>query len=111
VVYYLLAEEGSDPVISDVLGLKRQQLEPVRNPDAELVEKLQTDDDHIKRLAESYLKRHQRKLPPTDELPENVIPLVPTGVAACEPPPEDDPEPVVEPLPESDPEPELEGET
>jgi len=111
VCYYLLSDEGSDPVISDVLGIKRQQIEGVRNPDAELVEQLQTDDDHIKRLAESYLKRHQRKLPPTDELPENVIPLVPTGVAACEPPPEDDLEEVVEPPPESDPEPELEGET
>jgi SNF2 family DNA or RNA helicase len=111
VVYYLLAEEGSDPVISDVLGLKRQQLEPVRNPDAELVEKLQTDDDHIKRLAESYLKRHQRKLPPTEELPENVIPLVPTGGGAYGSPPEADPEEVVEPPPEADPEPELEGKT
>jgi SNF2 family DNA or RNA helicase len=77
VSYYLLADEGSDPIVSEVLGFKRQQIEGVRNPDADLVEKLQGGDDRIKRLAEAYLDRHKRKPVPVEQLPENVIPLRP----------------------------------
>ncbi len=58
--YFLLAECGSDPVIADVLGLKRQQAEGIRDPDADLVEELQVDDGHIRRLAEQYLERRGR---------------------------------------------------
>ena len=57
-VYYLLAREGADHTIADVLGIKRQQLEAVVDPDAALVENLQIDENHVKRLAEDYLKRH-----------------------------------------------------
>lgn len=55
--YYLLAEQGSDPVIADTLGVKRGQLEPALDPDAELVRKLEVDPHHVKRLAEAYLAR------------------------------------------------------
>jgi SNF2 family DNA or RNA helicase len=61
VVYYLLADTGSDPIISDVLQLKRQQIEGVRDPDAELVEQLDTGEDRMRRLAEGLLR--QRGLP------------------------------------------------
>jgi superfamily II DNA or RNA helicase len=55
--YILVANEGSDPVISDVLGLKESQSHYLLNPDSTGMPEL-TDvaDDHIRRLAESVLK-------------------------------------------------------
>lgn len=53
--YFLISEFGADPVICDVLGLKRQQSEAIINPDRELVEVLTVDPGKIKRLAEHYL--------------------------------------------------------
>lgn len=53
--YYLLAEDGCDPIMSDVLGLKRQQIQGVRDPDAELIEALEIDSGGVKRMAEAYL--------------------------------------------------------
>ncbi|MDB4957615.1 MAG: putative helicase [Myxococcales bacterium] len=56
--YYLVAEEGSDPVIADVLGLKDAQSTGIMNP--ELVGSPQlvgAANDHIKRLAEDVLRR------------------------------------------------------
>lgn len=61
--YFLIADEGSDPIVVDVLGLKRQQLEGVRDPKAELVEHLEVDGDRIKRLAASYLQQRGIALP------------------------------------------------
>lgn len=55
--YYLLSNSGSDPVISDTLGLKTQQIEGIRNPKQELIQKLAIDPDHIKKLARDYLNR------------------------------------------------------
>lgn len=55
--YYLLAEEGSDPTVAEALGLKRQQIEGVRRTDGEVIEKLQNDPGHIRKLAEAYLVR------------------------------------------------------
>ncbi|HEX8747429.1 MAG TPA: hypothetical protein VF717_09525, partial [Pyrinomonadaceae bacterium] len=55
------------PVIAEVLGIKRHQIEGVREPNADLVEKLAVDGDHIRRLAETYLsygaRRTQQPLP------------------------------------------------
>jgi SNF2 family DNA or RNA helicase len=57
-VYYLVSDSGSDPFLSETLGLKRGQLEGVIDPDAELVTKLSSNAaDGIRRLAESYLTR------------------------------------------------------
>lgn len=61
VAYFLVAPSGSDPVVADVLGLKKQQIDGLRDPDAPLVEKLTVDPGHMKRLAEAYLAKH--KLP------------------------------------------------
>jgi len=55
-VYYLLSEEGSDPVVADICGLKRRQLEGIRDPSAALIERLTVDPQHVKKLAEAYLK-------------------------------------------------------
>lgn len=63
-VFYLVAEDGSDPVVSDVLGLKRGQIEGVRDPNAELVERLDGKAEKaIRALAERYLAR-KHKAPP-----------------------------------------------
>lgn len=56
--YYLLAEDGCDPIMSDVLGLKRQQIQGVRDPDAELIEALEIDSGGVKRMAEAFLAQH-----------------------------------------------------
>lgn len=53
--YFLVAESGADPVMVDVLGVKKGQIEGVRNHDAPMFEKLQIDKDHVKKLAENYL--------------------------------------------------------
>lgn len=55
--YMLVADTGSDPIVADVLGLKRGQIEGVRDPDRPLIEQLEVDPDHVKRLAEGYLRQ------------------------------------------------------
>lgn len=60
--YYLVAEEGSDPVIADTLGIKESQARGIRDPqnagEAVLV---CAADDHIRRLAEDVLRRSGSK--------------------------------------------------
>jgi SNF2 family DNA or RNA helicase len=55
--YYLITEHGSDPVICDALGVKNMMSHAILNPDAPLVEPLQTSGSNIKSLAESYLAK------------------------------------------------------
>jgi SNF2 family DNA or RNA helicase len=58
IAYYLVSDEGSDPIISDVLGIKKGQLQGVINPEQELIEKLSDVAlDGVKRLAEEVLKQ------------------------------------------------------
>lgn len=60
--YFLIADEGSDPVIADVLGLKKAQIEGVRDPEAELTEQVgAAPEDGIRRLAESVLAARQKE--------------------------------------------------
>jgi SNF2 family DNA or RNA helicase len=59
VAYYLITASGSDPIVADVLGVKAAQAAGIRDPDAPLVEKLQADGDHIRRLAAAYLSRQE----------------------------------------------------
>lgn len=63
VAYYLVSESGSDPVVADVLGIKRQQLEGIIDPNADMIERLQTDGNHIRRLALAYLNKRRVKGP------------------------------------------------
>ena len=63
VAYYLLSEYGSDPVISDILGIKKQQLDGIRNPTDDFISKLQVEEDHIRKLAESFLTVNGIELP------------------------------------------------
>ncbi len=56
--YYLLSDEGSDPIVADVLGIKREQIEGVRNPSLGMAERIDTGENQIKRLAAQYLSAH-----------------------------------------------------
>lgn len=55
VVYYLLSDGGSDPIVADVLGIKREQIEGIRNPGTDHLEKLETNPERIKELARRFL--------------------------------------------------------
>ena len=57
VAYFLVAERGADPVIADVLGLKKQQIDGLRDPKAELFETLDVGAGNVRKLAEEYLRQ------------------------------------------------------
>lgn len=57
-VYFMVTDEGSDPVVSETLGLKREQIEGLRDPNVPPMEELQPTEDRVKKLAEQYLKKH-----------------------------------------------------
>lgn len=58
VAYVLVADEGSDPVISDVLGVKDAQSEGILNPDTVGIPELTgASTDHIRKLAEDVIRR------------------------------------------------------
>lgn len=61
--FFLHSTEGSDPIMVEVLGLKKAQVRGIRDPDAALVEKLQSSGDHIRKLAEACLARAGRAVP------------------------------------------------
>lgn len=71
VVYFLVADSGSDPIIFDTLNLKRMQSLGLRDPDAPLVEE-GVDPAHMRKLAESFL-RQRGELPPADDSPETFL--------------------------------------
>jgi hypothetical protein len=54
--YILITNTGSDPVIADILGLKRSQIDGVVDPNRPLVTK-QRRGDEILRLAKYYLNQ------------------------------------------------------
>jgi len=55
--YFLISDSGSDPVIADTLGIKKTQIQGVRDPGKELVEGLSKDEHSIRRLAEDFLRK------------------------------------------------------
>lgn len=57
VAYFLVSEDGADPVIAETLGLKREQVEGIRDPTRDVLESLETDPGRAKRLAEVYLNQ------------------------------------------------------
>ena len=79
IAYYLLADSGSDPVIASVLGIKRSQIEGIRDPERSLIEKLDTGGDNIKQLAAAYLGVELPELEPPDEKEEEPVQVITTG--------------------------------
>ena len=59
--YFLHSDRGSDPVVMDVLGVKKGQMEGLIDPDAELVE-ASINPDHLKRLAQSFLDQAENRM-------------------------------------------------
>lgn len=56
IAYFLISESGADPIMVDVLGIKKQQVDGVKADSVELIEHLQSDGGHIRRLAEEFLR-------------------------------------------------------
>lgn len=54
--YFLVGNDGADPIMVDVLGLKTRQIDGIRDPDQDVVVR-EIDPDHVKKLAEAYLAR------------------------------------------------------
>lgn len=59
--YYLVSDEGSDPHLLDLLGLKTGQLQGIRDPEADIVQKLSGGGHHVKKMAEAYLAQRERR--------------------------------------------------
>lgn len=57
--HFPIADEGSDPVLADILGLKRAQIDGICDPDAALIEKLQAPQERMKHLAMAWLAKHR----------------------------------------------------
>lgn len=57
--YFLLADDGSDPIISEIVGIKRDQLEGVTNLDIVLTERVDVAESQLKEMAKRYLLQHQ----------------------------------------------------
>ncbi len=60
--YYLVSDEGSDPVVAETLGIKREQVEGIKDPTRELIS-LQTTTARATSLAKRFLAQSyaQRK--------------------------------------------------
>ncbi|HMJ16609.1 MAG TPA: C-terminal helicase domain-containing protein, partial [Polyangiaceae bacterium] len=61
--YYLVSDEGSDPVLQTTLGLKRAQLDGVRSPDIALEIAASVKGDGVLDLARAVLKRRGVETP------------------------------------------------
>lgn len=69
VAYFLVSNVGSDPVMADVLNVKRMQSEPMRDPDAEVFETAEDTSNRVRLLAESVLaKRKGARRAPAGEM-------------------------------------------
>lgn len=56
--YYLLSAGGSDPIISDLLGIKKAQLEGIRDPKGAFEHGLDAEGQNVRKLAQQYLLKH-----------------------------------------------------
>ena len=54
--YYLVADGGSDPIIADILGIKKSQSEGILNPKHSGLE-VQAETGRVKKLAAAYLEK------------------------------------------------------
>jgi SNF2 family DNA or RNA helicase len=61
VAYFLVSDHGADPVMAEVLNLKRQQAEPLRDPDAPLFTPAVDPGDRLRILAEDVLAARSRR--------------------------------------------------
>lgn len=64
--YFLISDGGSDPVVSDVLGLKKSQLKGILEPGKSGLENQTDAGSRVKRLAKEFLKRRGVKAQPQE---------------------------------------------
>jgi hypothetical protein len=62
VAYYLVSDCGSDPVMAEVLNVKRQQADPIVDPDVAMLQQVTDTTDRVRRLAEDVLRKRGRKV-------------------------------------------------
>lgn len=74
--YFLLSDYGSDPVMMDVLGVKKSQSQGIRDPNADLIETAQASVPDVRRLAESFLQQRGLEVKEPSNL-SNIIQLRP----------------------------------
>jgi SNF2 family DNA or RNA helicase len=56
--YFMISNHGCDPLMVEKLGIKKAQVQGIRDDKKEFVEKLQhADGGHIRKLAEMYLAK------------------------------------------------------
>lgn len=55
--YVLLSDQGADPVMARVAGIKYEQLEGVINPDAPLTERVDIGENSLRELARHFLEQ------------------------------------------------------
>lgn len=55
--YFLLSDDGADPIMAEVLGLKREQIDGLRDMTGGGLERLDTGGHDLRALAEAYLRR------------------------------------------------------
>lgn len=55
--FYMTSDDGTDPLMAEVLGIKRAQAVPIRNPDTPLFTALTPETDRHRELAASVLAR------------------------------------------------------
>lgn len=65
--FYMVSDEGIDPYMAEVAGVKRQQLEGVTDLRENIVEDLQADSDRLRKAAEYYLRKHNLPIPKAEE--------------------------------------------
>lgn len=75
VAYFLTAEDGCDPIMIDVLGVKREQIEGVRNPGQGVLERVDTGEDTLRQLAKSVLAKHGFDAPTSNNVAALPLPL------------------------------------
>ena len=55
--FYMVSDDGTDPLMAEVLGIKRAQAVPIRNPDTPLFAGVTPETDRHRELAASVLAR------------------------------------------------------
>jgi hypothetical protein len=83
--FYLVTDDGSDPVVMDVLGVKKIQLAGIRDPDRDVIETATDGAENIKKLAQFVIDRRNGK--PRESKPAQVIELRPPRVQSIAPAP------------------------
>ena len=58
IAYFPVSRSGSDPVVMDVLGLKRDQIDGIVNQETDVLASREDGANRMRKLAEHYIKRH-----------------------------------------------------